>query len=80
MNFLFKTTIHQRGLELNYNVFEFKLHPGKYKAELTTPESSRFMKEIIFWKEREKWKVQPPLESALNIVEQIGKDIDHQKQ
>ena len=79
MNFLFQTTIYQKGIELGYNVYEFKLQPGRYKAELITPESSRFMKEIVFWKEREKWKVQPALESALAIAEEIGRSIDQKK-
>jgi hypothetical protein len=50
--------VYQKGVKLDYNVYEFKLHPGKYKANLITAESSRFMKEIVFWKDHAKWKVQ----------------------
>jgi len=40
------------GLDLHYNVYEFKVHSGRYKAELITP-ADQAVKEIIFWKVKE---------------------------
>ena len=55
MNFLFETSIHDFGKELHFNVYQFKLHPQKYKAALLG-ESKEATKEIIFWKDGLRWK------------------------
>jgi len=34
------------------------------------------MKEIIFWKEKTRWKVQPPHESAQLLARTIASDIE----
>jgi len=75
MKFLFQTRLRQRGLELDYNVYEFKLYPGMFRAELITPDKIA-VKEIIFWKEKEIWKVQPSEESAERLARQIAADIE----
>jgi hypothetical protein len=79
MNFLFQTTIRQKGVELDYKVYEFKLHPGKFRAELITPADSHFTKEVTFWKEKSGWKVQPPSEAARRLAERFAWDIDRRK-
>jgi hypothetical protein len=76
MNFLFYATIRRQGFELDYNIYEFRLQPGKYKAELTTPANPEFIKEIIFWKEKKVWKVQPESKTAQLLAETIGSDIE----
>ena len=76
MNFLFQTTIRREGFQLDYNVYEFKLHPGKYKAELITPANPEFIKQIVFWKEKKMWKVLPESQTARRIAETIGSDIE----
>lgn len=79
MKFLFQTTIRQRGLELDYKVYEFKLHPGKYKAELITPTQTEFTKEITFWKEKQGWKVIPLTRAAKLLAERIASDIEQRR-
>lgn len=79
MNFLFHTTVFDQGMKLDYNVFEFKLAPGKYKAELISPDDNTHIREVIFWKENEAWKTKPPLKSAKQLAEILGSDIEHMK-
>jgi len=71
MTFLFQITIRQRGLDLDYNVYEFNLHPGKFKAELITPASNGFTQEVIFWKEKSGWKIQPLSQEAKRLAQRL---------
>ena len=79
MNFIFQTTIRQQGLDLDYNVYEYKLHPGKFKGELITPADSHFPHIVKFWKEKSGWKVQPQSKEARQVAERLIWDLDQRR-
>jgi len=74
MRFLFESTIIEDGEELRCKVYEFKLNPGRYKAEVFDG-SSKPCKEIIFWKDGKAWKTNPSSIAAQRIAETIGSEI-----
>jgi hypothetical protein len=49
VNFLFNSTIFYSGDQVKYKVYEFKLHPGRYKAELATTNGAHNIKEVVFF-------------------------------
>ena len=80
MRFLFPATVVLEGIKCDYKVYEFKLHPGKYKAELSSSASSHHLvKEIIFWKEKTNWTTAARSKTAKHLAQILGGDIDHFK-
>jgi hypothetical protein len=79
MNYLFNSTIVDRGEIVKYRVYGFNLYPGKYKAELATPYVDSYIKEVVFWKAGNKWETEPPTENAARLVKAIAPDIDKLK-
>ena len=80
MNFLFNSTVVDAGETIRYTVYEFRLFPGKYKAELKTINGGAHLKEIIFWKVRGKWKTEPPTKNAVELAQVIAMDIERHRE
>ena len=53
MELLLQVTIVEEGESLVYDVYEFKLNRGVYRAQLHSGKASN---EMIFWKENGQWK------------------------
>jgi hypothetical protein len=79
MKFLFPTTISLDNEKYDYIVYEFKLAPGKYKAELTSPNKWNSIKEIIFWKQENLWTTSSRSRAAKHLAEILGDNIEHRK-
>ena len=69
MRFLFHSTVNWDGKKSDYNIYEFKLTPSKYKAEL--------IREVVFWKSKKGWQSSLKSDEAKYIVEVLGNDIDN---
>ena len=76
VNFLFNSIVVYSAEQAKYRVSEFKLHPGKYHAQLITINGGNNVKEVTFWKEGNKWKYLPSTTNAKYVVEVIAKDLD----
>lgn len=78
MRFLFESTIIEKGEEFHCKVYEFKLYPGKFKAEVIDSPQKQIT-EIIFWKEGNGWKTNSSSHSAQHIAQTIGSEIAKKK-
>ena len=79
MTFLFHSTVNWDGKRSDYNIFEFKLTPSKYKAELISSDINFPIREIVFWKSKTGWKSSLKSNAAKYLVEVLGNDIDNSK-
>ena len=76
MDFLFHTSVPLRGKSFQYDVYEFKLAAGKYKAEISSDCREHFnaIRQVIFWKDCDTWKTEG--NHNLGIAEILGRRID----
>jgi len=79
MTFLFLATVIWNGKKSEYNVFEFKLNPSRYKAELISSTIKFPVKEIIFWRTKDGWQTSLKSKEGKNLAEVLGDDIDNSK-
>ena len=74
MKFLFPTTVVWDGEKYRYKLYQFKLTPDKFRAELTSASFGHPIKEIIFWRKKNAWKAD--LKNSQLFVEIFGKEIE----
>jgi hypothetical protein len=79
MNFLFSKTITSKQGKCVYKVYEFKLAPGQYHAELVHPVDPRSISQINFNKEKGKWQTTLKSREAKRLAEIFGNAIDKSK-
>jgi hypothetical protein len=79
MNFLFSETIMSERGKCVYKLYEFKLAPGHYHAELISPINPECIGQINFQKDNGKWQTVSRLKNAKRLVELLGKAIDKMK-
>jgi hypothetical protein len=79
MTFLLHSSVNWDGKKSEYNIFEFKLYPSKYKAELISSDINFPIKEIVFWKSKKGWQTLLKSKAAKYVAEVLGNDIDNFK-
>lgn|GEM_PF-4540232 len=79
MRFLFPATVSLEGEKCEYKVYEFKLTPGKYKAELSSAAKWSVVREITFWKENDVWMTDSRSKVGKRLAEMLGQNIEHTK-
>jgi hypothetical protein len=79
MNFLFSKTIASKQGKCEYRLYEFKLAPGQYQAELVAPLDARSITRINFKKEKGIWQTSSRSREAKRLVEIFGNEIDKSK-
>ena len=79
MNFLFSKTIMSKHGKCVYKVYEFKLAPGQYHAELVHPVDPRSITQINFTKDKGKWQTTLRSREAKRLTEIFGSTIDKSK-
>jgi len=79
MKFLFHSIVTLDGKKSDYNVYEFKSYPSKYKAELISSSIKFPIKEIVFWKTRRGWQTSLKFREAKYLVDVLGNDIEDLK-
>jgi hypothetical protein len=79
MTFLLHSTVNWDGKKSDYNIYEFKLVPLKYKAELISSNVNFPIKEIVFWKSKKGWQTSLKSKAAKYTAEVLGNDIDNLK-
>jgi len=62
-----------------YKVYEFKLAPGQYHAELVSPVDRTSISQINFTKENGKWQTTLKSREAKRLTEIFGSTIDKSK-
>jgi hypothetical protein len=75
MELLFQTSLVDKEETLIYDVFEYRLNRGIYRAILRSGNAS---KEIIFWKDKDEWKAR--FHKDYHIAGIIGQRIEESKQ
>jgi hypothetical protein len=76
VNFLFSKTIPSKQGKCVYKLYEFKLAPGQYHAELVPPPSPNAISHMNFNKERGKWQTTSRSKEAKRLAQIFGKAID----
>jgi hypothetical protein len=76
VNFLFSKTIVSRQGKCVYRLYEFKLAPGQYHAELVSPIDPKAITRIKFKKENGKWQTSLRSKEAKRLAEIFGNAID----
>ena len=79
MNFLFSKTIISKQGKCTYKLYEFKLAPGQYHAELVSPLDPRSIAKMNFKKESGKWQTPLRSRAAKRLAEIFGSAIDKAK-
>jgi hypothetical protein len=79
MNFLFAKTIISKQGKCIYRLYEFKLAPGHYQAELVSPLDPKSITRINFKKEKGIWQTPSRSIEAKRLVEIFGNAIDKSK-
>jgi len=79
VNFLFSKTIVSKQGKCVYRLYEFRLTPGQYRAELVSPIDPRSVTQINFKKEKGKWQTTLRSREAKRLTEIFGNAIDKSK-
>jgi hypothetical protein len=80
MNFLFSSTINLDGeKECTYKVYQSKLVPSEYKAELVFPLAGYCIPAIMFWKENGDWRTIRKSKEVKQLAATLGKEIEKSK-
>ena len=79
MTFLLHSTVNWDGKKSDYNIYEFKLTPYRYKAELISSDINFPIREIVFGKNKKGWQTSLKSKAAKFLVEVLGNDIDNSK-
>lgn len=79
VNFLFTETIMSERGKCVYKLYEFKLAPCHYHAELIAPINPECISQINFEKDNGKWQTFSRLKDAKKLVELLGEAIDKMK-
>ena len=80
MNFLFSSTISLDGKkECVYKVYESRLVPGEYKAELVFPLDGYSIKQITFWIENGNCRTIRKSEEVKQLADILGQEIEKSK-
>jgi hypothetical protein len=74
MELIFQTSIVDKGETLIYDVFEYRLNRGIFRAILRSGNTS---KEIIFWKDKDGWKAR--FHKDYDIAGIIGRRIEERR-
>lgn len=77
MNFLFSSTIQlDGGGKCIYKIFQFKLFPTRYKAELI---DGNCAPEIVLWRENDGWKTFRQTREVKLLAAMLGQEINRAK-
>jgi len=76
VNFLFSKTIPSKQGKCVYKLYEFKLAPGQYHAELISPIDPTAIAQINFKKEKGKWQTTLRSREAKRLAEIFGNEIE----
>ena len=79
VNFLFSKTIMSKQGRCVYKIYEFKLAPGQYHAELVSPIDPKAITQINFKKEKGKWRTSSRSREAKRLAEIFGNEIEKGK-
>jgi hypothetical protein len=80
MNLLFSSTINLDGeKKCVYKVYESKLVPSEYKAELVVPSESNCIPLIIFWRENGNWRTIRKSKEVKQLAAILGQEIEKSK-
>ena len=79
MNFLFSKTVMAKQGKCIYKLYEFKLAPGHYHAELVSHRSSRSITQMNFKKENGRWLTSSRSKEAKMLAEILGTAIDRSR-
>ena len=79
MKLLLSKTIPSRKGKCLYKLYEFKLAPGLYQAQLVSPELKSSLSRIIFKKEHGRWKTSQRSREAQRLADIFGNAIEKRK-
>ena len=72
MRLLFTSKIVLDRKKIDYNIYQFKLNPDRYKAESLL--RGEILEEIVFWRRKNRWKAER--KECQRLVEILGKKIE----
>ena len=76
MNFLFAKTIPSKQGKCVYKLYELKLAPGLYHAELVSPVDRTSITEINFKKDKGMWQTSLRSKEAKRLAAIFGNEIE----